>query len=76
VINFVGDLRQVGAVILNFRATQICLLVCFMVFNATFNNMSVISWQSVVINFVGDLRQVGGFLLVLVPPPIKLTATI
>jgi hypothetical protein len=38
------------------------------------------SWQGVqhyVINFVSDLRQVGGFLQVLLlPPPIKMTATI
>ena len=33
--------------------------------------------QHCVINFVSDLRHVGGFLLVLrLPPPIKLTATI
>jgi hypothetical protein len=28
---------------------RICLFVCLMVFNATFNNISVISWQSVVL---------------------------
>jgi hypothetical protein len=56
-----------------------------MVFNATFNNISVISchsWevysiQHYVIKFVSDLRQVSGFLQVLqFPPPIQLTATI
>jgi hypothetical protein len=26
-----------------------CLFVCLMVFNATFNNISVISWQSVLL---------------------------
>ena len=26
-----------------------CLFVCLMVFNATFNNMSVISWRSVLL---------------------------
>ena len=37
----------------------------------------VYSIQHYVIKFVSDLRQVGGFLLVLLfPPPIKLTATI
>ena len=37
----------------------------------------VYSKQYYVIKFVGDLRQVSSFLLVLLfPPPIKLTATI
>jgi hypothetical protein len=27
----------------------LCLLVCLMVFNATFNNISVISWRSVLL---------------------------
>jgi hypothetical protein len=28
---------------------QVCLFVCLMVFNATFNNISVISWRSVLL---------------------------
>jgi hypothetical protein len=28
---------------------SVCLFVCLMVFNATFNNISVISWQSVLL---------------------------
>ena len=37
----------------------------------------VFSMQHYVIKFVSDLRQVDGFLMVLrLPPPIKLTATI
>jgi len=40
-------------------------------------NGEVYSLQHYVIKFVGELRQVSCFLLVLVfPPPIKLTATI
>jgi hypothetical protein len=47
----------------------------FMVFNATFNNISVISWRSVLLvgGFVSDLRQVGGFLQVLQFPPTNKT---
>jgi hypothetical protein len=36
---------------------KICLLVCLMVFNATFNNISVISWQSVLL--VAETRGPG-----------------
>ena len=35
----------------------VCLFVCFMVFNATFNNISVISWRSVLL--VEDIREHG-----------------
>ena len=36
-----------------------CLFVCLMVFNATFNNISVISWQSVLlVEETIDLSQV------------------
>jgi hypothetical protein len=55
-----------------------------MVFNATFNNISVISWQLVLLveetGVLGEkvvIKFVCGFLLVLrFPPPIKLTAMI
>ena len=33
-----------------------CLLVCLMVFNATFNNISVLSWRSVLL--VEELTEV------------------
>jgi hypothetical protein len=33
----------------------VCLFVCLMVFNATFNNISVISWRSVLL-----LEETGG----------------
>ena len=37
----------------------VCLYVCLMVFNATFNNISVISWQSVLlVEETTDLLQV------------------
>ena len=32
-----------------FKCIFVCLFVCLMVFNATFNNISVISWQSVLL---------------------------
>jgi hypothetical protein len=32
-----------------FSQWHVCLFVCLMVFNATFNNMSAISWQSVLL---------------------------
>ena len=36
----------------------LCLFVCLMVFNATFNNISVISWQSVLlVEETGDLEK-------------------
>jgi hypothetical protein len=35
--------------LINHEAVYICLFVCLMVFNATFNNISVISWQSVLL---------------------------
>jgi hypothetical protein len=64
---------------------DIGLEVRVMVFNATFNNISVISWQSVLLvvktqllcEFISDLRQIGGFPKVLwFSPPIKPTAMI
>jgi hypothetical protein len=33
----------------NFCWFDVCLFVCLMVFNATFNNISVISWRSVLL---------------------------
>ena len=33
----------------------VCLFVCLVVFNATFNNISVISWQSVLL-----MEETGG----------------
>jgi hypothetical protein len=60
-------------------------MVWFIVFKATFNDISVISWRSVLLveetrvpgEFVSELRQVSGFLLVLwFPSPMKLTTTI
>ena len=36
---------------------DVCLFDCLMVFNATFNNISVISWRSVLL--VGETRGLG-----------------
>jgi hypothetical protein len=44
---FVGDLRQVGGFLRMIKITD--GLVLFMVINATFNNISVISWRSVLL---------------------------
>jgi hypothetical protein len=56
VIKFVIDLRQVGGFLrvlnINFNVvknSQILVGFRFMVFNATFNNISVISWRSVLL---------------------------
>jgi hypothetical protein len=39
-------------------AVNVCLFVCLMVFNATFNNISVILWQSVfLVEEAGRLRE-------------------
>jgi hypothetical protein len=47
VIKFVSDLRQVGGFYTQCQFKPIQEdIVCLMVFNATFNNISVISWQS------------------------------
>ena len=35
--------------ILKFQMYYVCLFVCLMVFNATFNNISAISWRSVLL---------------------------
>ena len=34
---------------LDFAVVSVCLFVCLMVFNATFNNISVKLWQSVLL---------------------------
>ena len=38
-----------------FACLFVCLFVCLMVFNATFNNISVISWRSVLLE-----KETGG----------------
>ena len=48
--NFIMDLPEVSDVkIQEYSVTCILLFVCLMVFNATFNNISVISWWSVLL---------------------------
>ena len=41
----------------SYRTLIVCLFVCLMVFNATFNNISVISWRSIL--FVEENRGPG-----------------
>ena len=41
--------------LLDFGTVLMFLLVCLMVFNATFNNISVISWRSVLL-----VEEIGG----------------
>jgi hypothetical protein len=84
--------RVEWATLIFFAALFVLMEVCyiskfgfsFIVFNATFSNISVVtvsfevySIQHYVIKFVSDLRQVAGFLQLLwFPPPIKLTIMI
>jgi hypothetical protein len=39
-------LPQMATVIVLMHQMSVSMIVCLMVFNATFNNISVISWQS------------------------------
>jgi hypothetical protein len=64
VIKFVSDLQRLGGfsqvtLISSTNTTDNIDIVCllFMVFNATFNNISVISWQSVLL--VEETRVLG-----------------
>jgi hypothetical protein len=48
-------LPQMATVIVLMHQMSVSMIVCLMVFNATFNNISVISWQSVLL-----MEETGG----------------